>query len=464
MDDRMSIERILWIYCDELRADALGCYGGPEVLTPNIDRLAASGQRFERAFCSSPVCVPSRTVSLTGLPATHTGIYHNEAAWGNFEWGQRPRSWLKDLADAGWHTANVGKIHLPQGYGPFAEHINANGDMGGILNAIDHDELELIRPPGIPTMLGGKWPAGRPFPPEDVTETTLELIEARKDQPLLIRASYLQPHTPVTPPEEILRKFLGMPVPERDRLGTAPNRFEQKMAENLGGDHFDPAQADRCWIAYHALVHWMDLQVGRLLDGLERMGLADSTAIMLTADHGASLGEDGLWAKQVFRVGSHRVPLILSGPGIAAGIRPDLSDSTDHGRTLCQLAGVTPRSDLHGRDLLTDDEPEAVFSIIGYGEDWSRNLPNKGLGAWDDDRGWPRRACVRTRRWRYDRNVRIDGEAIGADHPDADACLIDTEADPTEQHNLIGQQSEAQRLETLLTTWLDGAVEPTSVG
>lgn len=169
----MKARNLLMIYLDELRADALGCYGGPEGLTPNIDALAKRSLRFENAFCSSPVCVPSRTASLTGLPPTKTGIYHNEAAWGGFEWGRQPLTWVEHLQQHGIQTANVGKIHLPQGFQPFGEHHGANGDMGGILNQIDREELSLITPPGIPTLLGGSWPAGRPFPPEDVTAKTI---------------------------------------------------------------------------------------------------------------------------------------------------------------------------------------------------------------------------------------------------------------------------------------------------
>jgi choline-sulfatase len=459
-------KHILWIYSDELRADALSCYGGPAGLTPNLDRLATEGVLFENAWCGSPVCVASRTAAVTGLPATRTGVYHNEASWSSFTWREPPSSWIETLAGHGYRTVNVGKIHLPKGYRSFAEHYEANGDMSAITNAVDRKELDLISPPKVRTMLGGSWPKGKPFPPEKVTETCREILRKPGDQPLFLRASYLQPHTPVTPPKELLEAWSHLEPDMRHFRTEAPNEFERKMAHNLGSDDFDPEAAKQCWICYHALVHWLDLQVGVLLETLEEQGLAEDTLVLFTADHGASLGEKGLWAKQSFSPGSQHVPLILRDPeSDRAGTRDGrLSNELDLARTFAGWAGVPLEVFRQGYDVRKDEKPEAIFSIIGYGNDWSCQFPNSGSGPWSEDKGWPRRACVRTAEWRYDRNLRMNGELIGVDDPDADPCLIHVSEDPDEVTNVIADQPEqALRMESLLAEWVKDAVEQEAV-
>lgn len=453
-------KHILWIYCDELRADVLGAYGGPAGLTPNLDGLAADGTVFTRAYCNSPVCVPSRTAALTGLPPWETGVYHNEAVWPVFEWGQRPRCWLEDLADAGWRTVNVGKVHQPLGPGVFQEHHSEGGGMVEFREQATPEEMELISPAKVQTAIGGRWPADRPFPPEEVTRNACDVLTGADDRPLFLRVGYMQPHTPVVPPEALLKMWSTLDLPEPD---TAPplNRFEAQFAENLGSVSAENTRKART--AYHALVHWVDLQVGELLAALDTSGNREDTLICFTSDHGASLGERGLWAKQVFSPGSHRVPMILSGPGVGSGrVEEGLTQSLDFGPTFLGAAGVASSVNLPGRDLLSGSPPpEQVVSAIGYGVEWSRQMPNLTSGPWTEGRGWPRRACLRTSRWRYERNVRLDGEMIGPDHPEADVTLVDCACDPNECRNVDGEHpEEVVDLEQRLAETLHNGREP----
>ena len=112
----MKKPNILWIYCDELRTDALGCYGNvyAPMLTPNIDAIAENGVRFDNCFCNSPVCVASRSSIITGLYPEETGVYHNEAVWPNYRFELRPLTFPQVFADHGYHTANFGKVHVPE--------------------------------------------------------------------------------------------------------------------------------------------------------------------------------------------------------------------------------------------------------------------------------------------------------------------------------------------------------------
>lgn len=457
---------LLLIYCDELRADALSCLGGPDGLTPNIDRLAREGQNFSRAYCSSPVCVPCRWSGLTGKSVNQTGVWHNEASWKNFSMSKVDPTVLEVFRSSNWRSVNVGKIHLPENRNPFDENYPDGGVQGGLTKQMKDWGRPLHGAPQGAQNLGGVWPENEPFPAEGIADKVLERISALDDRPLFIRASYLQPHTPVVPRESDFEKWFQEPGPDIGLKDTAPSRFEELFSQNFGSSEMDPEIARRCWWAYHALVHWVDRQVGRLLDGIEQLGRTEDLKVVFTADHGANLGEAGSWAKQSFRAASHRIPLIVWGTESGASHREDLSDSTDLARTLCDLADLDPLEEFGGRSVLTDEEPEEVISGIGYGLEWSHLMPNRSFGSWDEGRGWPRRVCVRTREWRYDRNVRFEGKDIGPDDPVADACLIHVKEDAREERNLARDERYVEvvrHLEKKMQLWLKDGTEPSTM-
>ena len=190
---------------------------------------------------------------------------------------------------------------------------------------------------------------------------------------------------------------------------------------------------------YHRLVAWLDAEIGRLLDGLDYLGVADRTAIVLTADHGHVLGEGGLIGKCTFAPAAQQVPLLICWPGAGepSRRRPDLVSGVDLASTFLSLGGVAPPGGLDGYDLAERLEPRSVFSVIGYGERASRachdGSPFNAHGEWRPGEGWPRRACVRAGRYRLDRNVRLAGGAV--DPTDEDPFLVDVVADPTETVN-----------------------------
>ena len=457
---------VLLIYCDELRADALSCNGGPKGLTPHIDKLAQEGLNFKKAFCASPVCVPCRWSGLTGKSVNQTGVWHNEGAWRGYEMGVDSPTVLDVFRDAGWRTVNVGKIHLPEGRNPFDENYPEGGAQGELTQRMKTLGRHLDHAPKGAENLGGIWPEEEFFPAEGIAETVLERVASLDDGPLFIRASYLQPHTPVLPYQADFDRWYQEDWPEIGLDSPVPSEFEKLQADNYGSADMDASQARRCWWAYHALVHWVDRQVGALLQGIDDLGRTEDLKIVFTADHGASLGEGGAWAKQSFKVGSHRIPLIIWGGGSASQDREDISDSTDLPRTLCELAGLEPLNDFGGRSLLSDSEPPAVISGIGYGLSWSRLMPNRKYGPWSNGRGWPRRVCVRTSEWRYDRNVRFEGEDVALESEEADPCLIHTNSDPKEEKNLFENPeylAVAQDLEAKLQDWLEDGVEPSSM-
>jgi len=458
MDDRPNI---VWIYCDELRAAALGCYGRPELElhTPNLDRLAEGGVRFTNHFCNSPICVSSRVCTLTGLYCEDTGVYCNEGAWKNFRLPKLLDTLPEVLARDGYATTNFGKIHLTRDTQPFQIHNPEGGGMG-FWTDLGEEGVQMIRPPS-GGMNGGVWPEGVPYPPEAVTCNALEWME-EASQPYLARISILQPHTPVLPPKRFVDLYEDADWWPEPTVPEGVSAFQKRIAEVhrlLGMDR------DRFRLAvlhYYAQVAWIDAEVGKVLEFLEAKGQLEQTVIVFGSDHGNPLGEVGQFEKHTYAPSVHRVPLLVSWPGTlpAGQVREDISDSLDLPRTLFALAGAESPAQFKGRDLFSDPAPEAIYSTIGFGQPDSKMGPNGGKGEWFGGRGWPRRSCIRTSGYRLDKNMLIDCEPPPEE--DVDLFFADMISDPEEVTSLAGDPQYAEvvaRLSRLLDEHAAGSVE-----
>jgi arylsulfatase A-like enzyme len=425
---------ILWIYCDELRTDALGCYGNPRttIETPAIDSLASNGVVFENCYVNSPVCVPSRTSTLTGLSPERTGVYGNEAVWPRFPMSVRA-TFPEVLADAGYVTASFGKEHLPQVLQPWQHHDPTGAGKLDILRAVeDRSELRLISR-STTGVIGGTFPAFRRFPPTAVVDNLLSWVASAR-RPFFGRASILQPHTPVIPPAAFADIYADRPWPRRPVFEEGLSTFEHHFGVVGWADGMTEADFTRAQACYYGMVAWIDGEVGRLLDGLRDIGADRDLVIVLTSDHGCYLGENGAFGKHTFAPAVHRVPFIVSWPEMVdAERRPDLVQGLDLARTMLGFAGEVAPDVFEGRDVFSEDAPAQVFSTIGFGERQSLAYPNIRVGRWIDGRGWPRRSCVRTSHYRLDRNVRISGNA--AQPSDWDVFLADSRRDPAETTN-----------------------------
>ena len=436
----MAAPNILWILSDELRSSALGCYGGAwaPVATPNIDALAARGVRFDNAFCNSPACVPSRISMLTANLPEATGVYSNQGAWTSYPLPVRLNTFPEHLAASGYRTASIGKSHHHSGYTPWQEDNGEGSSMHNFGLDTDPGPLKPIVPRGIPSPVGGQFPSDKVFPPEAVTWNALEWLDrhARGETPFLRRVSYLQPHTPVLPQVHFRRLYRAADWPGHDLPRGYGPAFEQGFAEMVGGRELSHVQMQQAQADYHALVTWVDTQVGLVLAMLRTRGLTDNTIVVFNADHGASLGENGLLAKVVHAPQSQRVPLIVSWPGhLPQGeVRTDLAQNLDLARTFCDLVGVAPDPGFGGRALFAEPAPDAVLSTIGNGSPGTKASSAANRGDWRNGKGWPRRSCVRTERYRFDMNVRQDGEAMPAE--EEDMFLADWTVDRDEQINL----------------------------
>ena len=427
---------VLFISVDDMNND-LGCYGHPLVRSPHIDRLARRGTRFERAYCQFPLCSPSRTSLMTGLRPDATQVYDLRTHF---------REVLPDVVtlaqlfkNGGYHVARVGKIYH---YGNPGD-IGTNGlddpaswhervNPSGRDKAEEHLIINYTPKRGLGSSLS-VWKAdGADEEQTDglVATEAIRLMEEHKDEPFFIAAGFYRPHCPYVAPK---RYFELYPL-ERVRMPQGPWDYLKEVPEAaLSFTRPWPwfgvteQQARESLQAYWATISFVDAQVGRLLDALDRLQLADNTIVVFWSDHGYHVGDHGLWKKQSLFEKSARVPLILAAPGQKSpgGVCGRTVELVDLYPTLADLCGLTPPENLAGRSLrpLLDD-PEAEWSKPAFTQVWRGSVPGHS---------------VRTERYRY---IEWDGGKAGAQ-------LYDYDTDPAEQRNLVKDSAHTQVVKEL---------------
>ncbi len=365
---------VLYIVSDDLNTH-LGCYGDPLVKTPNLDRLAAGGLRFERAYCQYPLCNPSRSSLLSGKRPDTTQVFNN---------GTLARSTVgKDAVflpelfrNNGYFTARVGKIahHLHEDQvtwdvsehprGPQGENLMTQAYAGLSGKGIGEFTLD--------------WKATETKDEEEpdgvVATRIIELLtEAKKGgKPFFVAAGFYRPHLPFVAP----KKYFGLYPIEKVKLPEEPADHLKKVPKlalnyNASDAKLSDLQRRQSIAAYFASISFLDAQVGRVLDALEKLKLAEDTIVVFFGDHGFHLGEHGgLYRKMSLFEEAARVPLIIRVPGKKPGVTPRLAELVDLYPTLADLAGLTPPAGLEGVSLapLLDDPNRpwktAAFTIV----------------------------------------------------------------------------------------------------
>lgn len=416
---------VLFIAVDDMNND-LGCYGHPFVQSPNIDRLAARGLRFDRAYCQFPLCSPSRSSLLTGLRPDTTRVFDLQY---HFRQGLPEVVTLPQLfMRHGYYVARVGKLY----------HYGNPGDIGtsGLddrvswserfnpagrdKTALEPDIMNYTPKRGLGAAMAFLAdPTGTDTEHTDgkVAAQTIQLLEAHKDKPFFIAAGFYKPHCPWVTPKKYFDLY---PLSEIALPPITPQTTNDypplALASTRPWPYFGvtPDQARECKRAYYAAISFVDAQIGRVLDAVDRLGLRENTVIVFWSDHGYHLGEHGLWFKQSCFEESARVPLIISVPGQKtagqASSRP--VELVDLYPTLADLANLTPPDHLEGfslRPLVTD--PKAEWDHPAYTQVQRGAVPGHS---------------VRTERWRY---TEWGFGAKGIE-------LYDHSHDPQELHNL----------------------------
>ena len=444
---------VLLILVDDLKP-ALGCYGDKLANTPNIDRLAARGTGFELAYCNQAVCAPSRFTLMLGSHSTSSGLYGL---------GSHLRKALPDavtlpqhFAKHGYRTESLGKIfHI--GHGNF-------GDPSSFI--IPHFEEKVIeyadpasKPDGkitreeamfgnIPPPKGGynQLNRGAAYESPEVSDDAyadgrvaaetirrLKAAQGRKDQNFFIAAGFARPHLPFSAP----KKYWDLFNPEKFQLATNPDlpKDSPKVAHKRGGeirnyfpvpDKSDPSTisdevARKLIHGYYASTSYVDAQIGKVLDALEDLGLANNTLVVLWGDHGFHLGDLGIWTKHTNYEQANRIPLLFAGPGVPAGQSTrQLAQSVDVYPTLAELAGLPAPE---------GPQPLDGLSLVPVLQDPAKRIRDHAYHA------YPRNKlgrAIRTERYRL---VEWKGQNGLAEYE-----LYDYQSDPIESQNYSASQ------------------------
>ena len=396
---------ILFILTDQHRLDGVGAYGMTEVMTPNLDKLAEEGVRFDRFYTAQPVCAPNRATILTGLYPHSHGLLENT-------WDLTPRvtSMAEMLLPHGYATGYFGKWHLgrdeAQGFETFPYYPNdGRGDRQYF--TIDGETR---------------------YGTDVITEDVIEFIEEKQDEPFYAYVSYYPPHPPYSVPEEY---------------------------EEMYRDIY-PDDADRR--IYYAMCTKVDENIGELLDTLDRLNLRDNTLVVFTTEHGHYFTDDRRWndhAKRTCHDTAARVPLIMRMPGVipSGQTTEELICSVDLVQTLMPLLGFEPIRGLQGQDLsgLAKGESAGRDALVMENYPFiTRDAP----GPWRNAPEW----FHEERPIHEERGVMARGGwklILGASRPPE---LYQVHEDPEEVNNLWEEMKDSDVARQLCQELLDWAI------
>lgn len=379
MDEACDRPNILLVMTDQQRWDTLGATGNPIIRTPNLDRLAREGALFSEVITPAPVCAPARAALLSGYSPSRMHFTSNSGFLADQE--DTPPTLLNQ---AGYHTQALGKMHFPQSDGRHDRPWEATYGFQDLMLSEetrwlrqarsleevafdDYDRFLLehdLRGWGTPPEIG--YNEIKPVLsalPEEYSVTTwlgdraVEYLARPHDRPFFALVSFVKPHAPYDPPEEWAALYDPYTVPPPVRTPAErfrPNpQYEQERRRREWDLYSESAQlTSRAY--YYANISLIDKQIGRILEALESAGLRDKTFILFTSDHGDLLGDHWLWFKNHAFDSCARVPLIVAGPGVPAGVRVDgaVISLMDLFATILARAGMPVPANRPSRDLL----------------------------------------------------------------------------------------------------------------
>ena len=424
-------QNVLFICSDQHWRDATGCYGHPMVKTPNLDRLAARGTTFDKAYCAGPICVSTRASMQTGR------WVHQLGTWSSAEpYDGTTKGWGHRLQEEGRECLSIGKLHFR----------SSDDDNGFAREVIP---VHILNGVGFTSSMVRDQDVGYPSNAEfandigrgesrytkydrkvcDLSCAWLKDEAPNLDQPWTLMASFVAPHHPIVAPNEFYdlydRDAIDMP-----RLRGADDRPDHPVldvAQKIWDydKHFrDDEHIREARLSYYGYVSFLDDNVGKVLDALEASGQADNTLIIYTSDHGEMLGNHGMWAKMNMYEEASAIPLIVAGPGIPEGER---------------CAAPASHVDLHQTILKAHDlsltQEDAGLSGVALQDLIQGGHDERGvLSEYHEIGAITGMFMLRWRNWKY---IAYPGYA---------PQLFDLDADPIEAHDLAGDPAHAKTL------------------
>jgi len=412
-----SKPNIVFVFSDQQRWDTVGCYGQPLPITPNLDRMAAEGVRFDRAFTPQPVCGPARSCLQTGRYATENRCHINNT---RLPAGQRTIAHA--LSEAGYEVGYIGKWHLAScgpsgGVDDFKTRPIPPDRRGGYDDYwLASDLLEFTSHAYDGHMFDGEdnrreFPPGR-YRADVLTDWALEYLQTRDgERPFFLFLSYIEPHhqndaNHYQGPKGSKERFADF-VPPADLAALNTGDWREEYPDYLG------------------CVHALDANLGRIRAELERLGLAADTLVIYTSDHGSHFRTRVGEYKRACHDACIRVPMIACGPGFRGGkVIDELVSLIDLPPTILSTGDAEPLNGMRGRPLQplaagqASDRPKEIFLQISESQ----------CGR-----------AIRTDRWKY--SVRAPGEIADPFTPASsvyvEEYLYDLHADPHELSNLV---------------------------
>src|SRR5579885_1225980 len=415
---------VLWICADDHAPYVCGAYGNKQVRTPNLDKLAASGVRFDRAYCNSPVCTASRQSFLTGRYPRSLGVTLLKTA---LPAGTPTLATM--LRAAGYDTAAFGKMHfnsnLPHGFDlrldlpEHRKHLAAKKRQ-------PLPEGVAVQPPCRPFAAHDEDMAGTWF-----ARRAADYLMAKHDRPFFLLVSFYEPHSPFNFPVE----FRGRHRPEQFAV-PKPGPEDDWQIPAVFRDLTD-REKQGILAAYYTSTEFMDRNVGVVLDALAKSGRERDTLVVYTGDHGYLLGQHGRFEKHCCYEPAVRAPLLIRLPGRVKGGRGTgaLVEFIDVVPTVLAACGVAIPDTVQGKSLLPLLEGKAGRHrdrvVVEYAEN--------------------EEAMIRTAKWKFiyatGKRARQDGYATGKPLPGRTVLLFDVENDPDELTNLAKRPEQAKRVE-----------------
>ena len=422
---------ILFFFTDQQRWDTCGCYGNPMGLTPNLDRLAAEGVKFEYAFTNQPVCGPARALLQTGKYATQTGCHRNGIALGEDE-----TTIARQFSAAGYEVGYIGKWHLASNNRlgddeKFVDRGVPERRRGGYKDFwLAADLLEFSSHPDGGTIWDGE---GNPvefegYRVDTQTDWVLDYLRTRDGKrPWFLFLSYLEPHH-----QNDMNRYVAPPgYAEKYKDCVVPGDLQ-----DLDGDWREQLPD------YYGIVADIDENLGRIRDELERTGQLDNTVIVFTTDHGSHFRTRNSEYKRACHDGCLRIPMVLWGPNLKKGKKvEELVSLIDLPPTLMELGGAEIPPTMAGRSLL----PLVRDESTDWPDDVYVEISEAGVGR-----------AVRTHRWTYCVECMTEKAALaGTSDAYREAYLYDNDADPHQHNNLIADADYEEIRQTLKQRLLD---------